>query len=307
MKKLMPEAYEERFLDKAQKSISIRLTEPKDLRLPERAARSHKYTVGRAVVVAGAEGYSGAPVLAANACERSGAGLTQLLVPRSIYPIAAIKCDGTVVTPIEADQSGAFARSAVRTVMEHVKKADACLVGPGIGLGDGARAIVAQILRDAACPVILDADAITIASAHPWLLEKSRAPLVLTPHEGEFKRIGGSLENGRLAGAAAFARAYDPVTLVLKGFGTLVCRAQEISVNPTGSAALAKGGSGDVLSGLLCALLAQGLDPLQSAQTAAYLHGLAGDLAAEALGMYSVTPSDVIRYLPEAFKTVPQK
>ncbi|MBR1567288.1 MAG: NAD(P)H-hydrate dehydratase, partial [Oscillospiraceae bacterium] len=139
---------------------------------------------------------------------------------------------------------------------------------------------------------------------HMDWIASSKVPLVLTPHEGEFRRLGGELSAGRLAGALKFAERYPNAVLVLKGFGTLICAGETVTVNPTGSPAMAKGGSGDVLCGILCALLAQGFEPMSAARTAGYLHGLAGDLAAAELGEYSVTPSDLIRELPAAFQEV---
>lgn len=299
---LTPGEYTARFADPC--SCAVHMTEAADLDLPERGLRSHKYTHGRALIFAGAEGFSGAAALAANACERGGAGLTHLVVPRSIYSIAAIKCDGAVVTPLEADAAGGFAESAAETALPLLQKADACLIGPGLGRGKGARALLAQVLRHAACPLVVDADALTLLGDHLWMIDRCPAPLLLTPHEGEFRRIGGNLAQGRSHGALEFGAQHPNAVLLLKGFGTLVCRGDTLSVNPTGSPALAKGGTGDVLAGLLCALLAQGMDALNAARCGAYLHGLAGDLAAAETGPYSLTPSDVIRYFPQAFQNV---
>lgn len=304
MKCLTPRDYEQQFSDRSAADAAVMVTEAADLHLPAREKRSHKYSNGRALIIAGAEGYSGAPVLAANACERSGAGLTRLIVPRSIYFIAAVKCDGAVVTPLDADRSGALSGRAPEALLPYLNSATACLIGPGLGLGEGARALVSYALHETSSPLILDADALTVAGKYPWMLEKCHEPMILTPHEGEFERLGGDLSNGRLAGALAFSEAHENIILVLKGHGTLVCQGGQAFVNPTGSPALAKGGTGDVLAGILCALLSQGFDPLWSARCAAYLHGLAGDLAAQETGEYSLTPSDVIRYLPAAFKTI---
>ena len=305
MKRLNAKNYESMFQDQAGAGVNVDLLEKADVTLPKRNVFGHKYSFGRALILAGAEGYSGAPVLAANACERSGAGLTQLVVPRSIYPIAAMKCDGAVVRPFDADNAGGFSRSAAEAVLPLLAEANACLIGPGLGRNDGARNLVLSVIRDAACPVILDADALTlVGSSSLRLLDKAHAPLIITPHEGEFKRLGGDVSKGRLAGAAAFCGVHPSVVLVLKGHGTLISRGKNNAVNMTGSAALAKGGTGDVLAGILCALLAQGVDPLEAARSAVYLHGLAGDLAEAETGAWSLAPSDVIRYLPEAFKSI---
>lgn len=285
-------------------SFTLHLTEREDCLLPRRKPVSHKYSYGRALVVAGAVGYSGAPVLAANACEQGGAGLTQLLVPESIWTVAACRCDGAVVRPAPSGADGGFSEAAVEQLLPLLAQADACVIGPGLGRGQGAARLVEAALREASCPLILDADALAVCAARPELLERCRASVLLTPHEGEFRRLGGDLNAGRLAGALSYTAAHSRVLLLLKGFGTLVCRGTEVTVNPTGSPALAKGGSGDVLAGLLCALLAQGFGPLFAARCAAYLHGLAGDLARAELGEYSVNPSDIIRFLPAAFRAL---
>lgn len=284
--------------------FSLGLIQPEDCSLPRREATSHKYNYGRALIIAGSTGFSGAAALAANACERGGAGLTRLMVPESIYAIAAARCDGAVVTPVPADGKGAVSAGAVPLILSQLEHANACAIGPGLGLGDDQAALVEAVLRNAACPVVLDADALTICSREPELISLCRAPVILTPHGGEFRRLGGDLAAGRLAGALGFCAGHGEVILVLKGHGTLVCRGREAAVNPTGSAAMAKGGSGDVLTGLLCALLAQGFEPLFSARCAVYLHGLAGDLACGEKGEYSVTPSDIVDRLPEVFKSV---
>ena len=306
MKALPLEEYSERFDDKSRPAVpfSLTLTEAADLSLPRRAPRSHKYTYGRAVLIAGCRGFSGAPVLAANACERAGAGLTHLLVPESIYTVAAARCDGAVVTPLPSGDDGGFSLSAAGALRPVLKTADVCCIGPGLGVGPGSAALAEAVLAYGRCPLILDADALRVCAAQPALLDNYGAPVILTPHEGEFLRMGGRLDDGRLAGALRFTREHPGVILVLKGHGTLVCRGGEAAVNPRGTPAMAKGGSGDVLAGVLAALLAQGFDAWFAARCAVYLHGLAGELAAGKLGEYCVTPSDLTAALPEAFRAV---
>ena len=226
--------------------------------LPARKPVSHKYSYGRALIIGGSTGFSGAPALTANACERSGAGLTHLMVPESIYPIAAVKCDGAVVTPLPSGDDGRMAKEALDAILPVLEKADACAVGPGLGQNEAARRIVENVIKNAGCPLVLDADALTACGKNMDVLNGCQVPTVLTPHEGEFRRIGGDLSQGRLQGALAFSKEFRNAVLVLKGYGTLVCRDGEASVNLTGGPALAKGGSGDVLCGILCALLAQG-------------------------------------------------
>ena len=305
MKRLSRAEYEQLFSDFGSQSAepyAPLFPSASDFRLPQRKPVSHKYSYGRALIIAGSVGFSGAPVLAANACERSGAGLTHLVVPDAIYPIAASRCDGAVVTPLQSAEGGSLSMHALDRLLPLLERASACVIGPGLGLGDDSETIVAEVIRSAKCPLVLDADALTICGRTPGLLSSCPSPLILTPHEGEFRRLGGDLSGGRLAGALSFCAAHGEVILILKGHGTLVCRGGEVSVNPTGSPAMAKGGSGDVLCGILCALLAQGFDPLFSSRCAVFLHGLAGDLARDALGEYCVTPSDLVRFLPGAFR-----
>ena len=303
MKELSLEEYQALFSDSAEQAAAKPfLAEKEDYLLPHRRQQTHKYSYGRALTIAGSVGFSGAPVLAANACEKSGAGLTTLMIPESIYAIAAVRCDGAVVTSLPATGRGSLSSDAVSAILPVLEKSSACAIGPGLRTGDESAEVVAEIIRHAKCPLILDADALTVCGEHPELLSTCSAPLILTPHEGEFRRIGGETAHGRLHGALAFTEAHPEVILVLKGYGTLICQGSKAVVNPTGSPAIAKGGSGDVLCGILCALLAQGFEPFFAAGCAAYLHGRAGDLAAEKLGEYSVTPSDIIAALPDAFK-----
>ena len=307
MKNLKWEEYKGRFFDIGEKkpeNCVLKLAEQSDCMLPAREPVSHKYSYGRALLIGGKTGYSGAPVLAANACERSGAGLTQLVVPDSIYAVAASRCDGAVVTPAQSDESGGFSAKALDTVLPLLTRADACVIGPGIGTGEGTGKLITEMIRKAECPLVLDADALTYCGRNPEVLQNCRAPLILTPHEGEFRKLGGNLSEGRLAGAQMFTAAHENIILILKGYGTLVGRDRAFTVNPTGGPAMAKGGSGDVLCGILCGLLSQGFDTLFSSWTAVYLHGLAGDMAAAEVGEYSVTPSDLIRFLPKAFVKV---
>ena len=303
MKPINIQEYVSRFHDTGdmnQDEISLSLIE--EPAFPARKPVSHKYSYGRALIIGGSKGYSGAPALAANACERSGAGLTQLMVPENVYTIAATKCDGAVVSPLPANVNGAVSRDALETILTALKTASACAIGPGLGHDKDAEFIVEHTVRNASCPLILDADAITIAGRNPELLKSAKAPLILTPHEGEFRRLGGDLSNGRLAGVLNFSKKYPETILILKGYGTLVSFGKNVSVNPTGGPAMAKGGSGDVLCGIICALAAQGYDPLYAAISGVNIHGAAGDLADEQFGQFSVTPSDLIRFLPEVFR-----
>ncbi len=307
MKKLTGKEYGDLFsetVDSALLSYPVNLAEASDCILPKRKAKSHKYSYGRALIIGGSAQYSGAPALAANACEKSGAGLTRLMVPEGIHTIAAIKCDGTVVTPLQETGTGHIDEASIPMILEHLKKSSACVIGPGLGLEESVQTVVESVIFEAECPLVIDADALTITGKNMDLLQSRRFPTILTPHAGEFKRLGGNIAAGRLEAVVKFTQMYPNLVLILKGYGSLIGFRGEITVNPTGSPAMAKGGSGDVLSGILCGLLAQGIASADAAKCAVYLHGLAGDLAKEKFGEYSVTPGDLIRALPEAFKTV---
>ena len=275
-----------------------------DVTLPRRRRDTHKGDYGRDLIIAGSVGFSGAPVLSARAASAAGAGLVSLGVPEAIYTIAAVKLSEEMPFPLPCSAGGALGGLAVYAILDRLKKADVCLVGPGLGQSQAISEIVFSILKNAAVPVILDADGINAVSGNIDILDEVTAPVILTPHDGEFKRLGGELDGGRLDAARRFATAHGCI-LVLKGHRTITALPDgALYVNTTGGPALAKGGTGDVLAGMIAALVGQGF-PLKDAVLAAvYLHGLAGDLCARRLGEYSVTASDVIAALPEAVKSV---
>ena len=193
---------------------------------------------------------------------------------------------------------------AAEDVLRRLENADVCLIGPGLGRGPGVTEFVLRILRDAKCQIILDADGINAISGHISILRETVRPCVLTPHDGEYARLGGSTAEGRLASVHGFAQQ-NRCILVLKGFGTLTASPDgAVRVNTTGNPGMATGGSGDVLAGITAGLCAQLSDAADAAAFAVFLHGLAGDFAAEEYGQYSMTPTDLIGALPRAFKSV---
>ncbi|MDR0862420.1 MAG: NAD(P)H-hydrate dehydratase [Oscillospiraceae bacterium] len=268
-----------------------------DVTLPRREPDTHKGDYGKLLIAAGCRDYMGAPVIAARAATRAGAGLVFLGVPTEILPIVAAKCDGEVV----------FAYDGVSDALKaRLDKCDAALIGCGMGDTPETFAMVAAALRGN-IPLILDADGINALSGHIDVLDEAACSVVLTPHEGEFTRLGGDLSAGRLAAAVKFAAEHGCV-VILKGYSTVVAFPDGSAyINTTGSPAMAKGGMGDALAGVLAALIAQGF-PLKDACIAAvYLHGLAGDLAAERLGEYALAPGDVIAALSDSFKSVTER
>ena len=257
--------------------------------LPQRQLDGHKGTFGKLLIVGGAVGYTGAPYLTASAAARTGCGLVSLGVPKTIWPIEAAKCVSAMPFPLP-DKHGRLSPKAKEEILERAAGCDAVALGPGLGRGDGVTELV------------LDADGINALGGHIDVLDARRDRItVLTPHDGEFTRIGGDLTgSNRLGAARAFGAAHGCV-LVLKGHRTLTAApAGNVLVNTTGNSGLAKGGSGDVLTGIVAALLAQGATAVRAAAVGVWLHGRAGDLAAERLTPYGMTPEDVVSSLPAA-------
>lgn len=268
--------------------------------LPERDPFGHKGSFGKVLLLCGSRGFTGAAYLAAMGALRSGAGLVYLGVPESIYAIEAVKLNEPVVFPLP-DKEGKLSADAIPQILERLPTMDAVLVGCGLGISEGTLAVVKAALENAACPVVLDADGINVLSGHMDILRGRQYPTILTPHDGEFRRVGGSVGDDRMASAGAFASEFGCV-LLLKGHRTCITDGQTGYVNGTGNPGMAVGGSGDVLAGILTGLLGQGIEPLKAAACAAWLHGAAGDLCASELGQYAMLPTDMLSALPRLLK-----
>ena len=274
---------------------------PEDIHLPRRQPDSHKGDYGRCLIIAGSVGYTGAPALCARAASRMGAGLVFLGVPESIYSIMAAKLDEEMPFPLPDDSGGRLAAGAANEILRRSEECDAVLIGPGLGMSPGIVELVEALLQNVKAPVVLDADALNAIAGNSDVLRTAACPLILTPHPGEFARLGGDLSGrDRLGVARDFAQSHGCV-LVLKGHKTITALPDGTAyINTTGGPAMAKGGSGDVLAGMIAALAGQKF-PIKDAATAAvYLHGLAGDLCAVEYGEYSVTASDITAMLPKA-------
>ena len=268
--------------------------------LPDRDPWAHKGTFGRILLLCGSRGYTGAAALAAMGALRSGAGLVYLGVPACIYEIEAVKLTEPIVFPLP-DERGMFAEDAVESIASWLKKMDAVLIGPGLGQSAGTHAITKMVLEQFPGPVVLDADGINVISAHKDILRERTGPLILTPHDGEFLRLAGTLGDDREAAAIALARDLGAVVL-LKGHRTLITDGHILYENHTGNPGMAVGGCGDVLSGIIVSLCGQGIDPLEAAACGAWLHGAAGDRCAQDLGQYGMLPTDMLNVLPRLMK-----
>lgn len=274
--------------------------------LKPRPDDAHKGTMGTLLSICGCYGMAGACLLSSRAALRSGIGLLKCALPRSIYPIAAGSIWESVYLPLDETPDGKTAAANLPFLLE--QKADAVLIGCGLSVCDDTRALVRGFLTHCEKPMLLDADALNCIADDPSVLRRVKAPVILTPHPAEMGRLcgvsAGAVNADRENTAKAFAAAYH-VTVVLKGAGTVTAAPDgRAVVNTTGNSGMATGGSGDVLAGICASLLAQGGDPFDCAAAAVYLHGLAGDLAAERLGKISMLPTDLLDALPQAFLSV---
>jgi ADP-dependent NAD(P)H-hydrate dehydratase len=283
-------------------------------RLPEREPVSHKGDYGRALLVGGSRGMSGAIALAGMATLRSGAGLVTLAVPRSVQDVVAAM-EPSYMTFGLLDDDGQIDRAAADAVIKLAAKATAVALGPGLGRSDALAELVAELYAAIAVPMVVDADALVALAERRDALARPGGPRVLTPHPGEFARLTGrspdaasqiaSTNDRHRSEAASELAARDSTgrtVAVLKGHRTIVADAHRASVNQTGNPGMATGGSGDSLTGIITGLMCQGLSPWDAARLGVHLHGLAGDLAARQLGQVSLIARDLIDYLPAAFR-----
>lgn len=268
--------------------------------LPQRDPWGHKGSFGKVLLLCGSRGFTGAAYLAARGALRVGTGLVFAGVPESIYPIEAVKMTEPVVFPLP-EGDGKLSERAVEPILERLPGMDVVLIGCGLGISEGTRTVVKAVLDTAKCPVVVDADGISLLSGHMDILRGRREPTVLTPHDGEFARVGGAIGEDRMASAAEFARE-NRCVLLLKGHQTCVTDGKTGYRNRTGNAGMAVGGSGDVLAGMIAGLLGQGMSPLEGAACAAWLHGAAGDLCAWELGQRAMLPTDMLDALPRLLK-----
>ena len=268
--------------------------------LPDRPVCAHKGDFGKILLLCGSRGYTGAAALSAMAALRTGAGLVYLGVPESVYSILATKLLEPVVFPLP-DSDGKLSADCLKYLGGMFAALDAILIGPGLGQSEQVLSVVKYILKEFNGPVVVDADGINVLCKHKDVLRGRTYPTILTPHEGEFQRLGGELHQGRIASSCALATDLGCV-VVLKGHETVITDGKTVYVNPTGNSGMAVGGSGDVLAGMIVSLIGQGIQPLVAAAAAAWIHGAAGDICAEKLGQYAMLPSDMLDAMPRLLK-----
>lgn len=279
---------------------------PQIPKLAPRRRDAHKGDFGRVLIVGGSVGMAGAPALAAGAALRGGAGLVKVACPEAVLPTVAgcVPCATSMALP--GDAAGRIAARAADAIIEESQRQDVVALGPGVGRSDELVAIVQTLLAGIDKPMVIDADGLNNLSEISEWPNLRAGPLVLTPHPGEMKRLlaaaGLSIDiDDREKTVRAFA-AWCGQVVVLKGAGTLVCEGDRVYRNRTGNPGMATGGTGDVLTGLIAALIGQGLSPFDAAVLGVHLHGSAGDIAARALGQVSLIASDLIDHLPAAIR-----
>lgn len=279
-----------------------RLVTNEMVRLPRRERDSHKGDYGKLLIVAGSEGYTGAPVFAAQGALRSGAGLVYLGVPRDVYPVVATRCSSAMPFPLPDDPE---------QLVERARSCDVVLAGPGMGRSPRAQQIVFRLMEDIEEPLVLDADGLNALEGQTQRLRARTGLTVLTPHDGEFARLAGcSLPlNDRVEQAAELAQETGCV-VVLKGHETRTVDPQgRVWRNTTGNPGMAKGGSGDILAGMIASLLGQKQltgcvsCPGELVAWAVYLHGAAGDAAAAQYGEYGMLPDDTLAAVAGVLQT----
>lgn len=266
---------------------------------------SNKGTLGSLLCICGSYGMAGAAIMAGKAALRCGIGLLKIAVPKSIYPVCATNILESVYYPLEETSNGVISSKNTDFLLEMCEKSSAVVIGCGLSVCDDTKNLVQSVITNCKKPLVIDADALNCICNKPEILKNLKAPAIITPHPGEMARLLHStpktVNSNRENTAIDFAKKFDVVT-VLKGAGTIIASPDgEVYINHTGNSGMATGGSGDVLSGIIGSLLAQGAAPINAAAAGVFLHGTIGDLAAEKLGKISMLPTDMIDMIPTAY------
>jgi NAD(P)H-hydrate epimerase len=274
-------------------------------RLAPRSADSNKGDFGRVLIVAGSRGMTGAAILCGRAALRGGAGLVKLAVPAEVLPIVAAGDPCYMTVPLTQDADGRLDFASLAEIFAQEESQSVMAIGPGLGRGPELARFLPELVGKTARPIVLDADGLNAFTGQAAMLHTAGMPLIVTPHPGEFARLIGtdtrSVQARREELAVRFAQEHRLV-VVLKGHGTIVTDGRRIYRNATGNPGMSTGGTGDVLTGLIVALVAQGLEPFAAAQLGVYLHGRAGDLARDQIGEVSLIATDLLDYLPAAIR-----
>jgi NAD(P)H-hydrate epimerase len=277
-------------------------------KLKPRARNAHKGDFGKVCIIAGSIGMSGAAAIAGRAALRAGAGLVRVATPKSVLPIVASIEPSFTTVPLPEDSSGRMAANAVNTILNLIPENDCFAFGPGVGIAHGVCLVLQRLLAQKGLRLIIDADGLNnLSKINDWP-EQTKADVILTPHPGEMKRLWAGLFRkplpaDRRSQAVELANK-TKTTVVLKGAGTVVTDGQQVYINNTGNPGMATAGAGDVLTGVIAALIGQGPNNFDAAALGVYVHGLAGDIAAKKMGQISLIATDIIESLGEAFRKI---
>ncbi|MBQ8539298.1 MAG: NAD(P)H-hydrate dehydratase [Ruminococcus sp.] len=275
--------------------------------LPKRPDDANKGTMGTLLSICGSYSMAGACTLSSLSALRSGVGLLKVALPKSIYPIVSSSVYEAVFLPLDESEKGTVTANSLDFLLENAEKCTAVMLGCGLKLCEETVEFVEKFVSSCTIPMLIDADGINAIFMNIDVLTQSKADIVLTPHPKEMSRISGLsvefIQSNRVEIAEKIARKLG-VTIVLKGKDTVVTDGVRTRINKTGNCGMAKGGSGDVLSGVIASLMAQGLDSFEACCVGVYIHGLCGDLAAKDLSKIAMLPRDLVNYLPKAFKIV---
>lgn len=271
--------------------------------LKTRNPKGDKFAFGSALIIAGSEGYTGAPYFASMAASRSGVGLVRLLTPESIWNVEAIKLNEVMVAPLEDDNDGRISSKATDTIIEYAKKSNAILIGPGCGINKGLLSVLKTLLTVLKIPLVIDADALNVLSEDIEILKYAVSDVILTPHKKEFARLYKQKIIPNNTTLQHFAFDHN-VTIVYKEAETRIASKDNRLIVNRGRAnsGMAKGGSGDILSGMIASFLAQGYNSTDAAILGVYIHSLAGEEAKKEKGEYSMLPSDVLFHIATVMK-----
>jgi len=274
-------------------------------KLKPRAVDAHKGDFGKVCIIAGSVGMSGAAALAGRSALRAGAGLVRVATPKSVLPVVASIEPSFTTIALPEDSAGRISAKAINSILNAVSENDALAFGPGIGVSSELQSVLQSLLEQKQVRLIIDADGLNnLTKIKDWPV-KLKAELILTPHPGEMKRLWSGVFRKELPGdrqEQASQLAQQTKTVVaLKGAGTVVTDGEKVYVNKTGNPGMATAGAGDVLTGAIAALMGQGLNNFDATVLGVYIHGLAGDIAAEKVGQVSLMATDIIETLPDAF------
>ena len=274
-------------------------------RILTRKADSHKGDYGKVLVLAGSPGMTGAAALTCLGALRSGAGLITLGIPKSLNAIMEVKLTEVMTCPLPETRMGTLSVRALKPLLSRIKQYDVLAIGPGLSQDVETQQLVRTLINNTSCPLVIDADGLNALVGYTEILAKKKSSVIITPHLKEFSRIfkvnTKRIQSHRKKSAAHYSLQYG-ITVVLKGNTTIVAEGKHCYCNTTGNPGLATGGSGDVLTGIIASFLGQGMKPFLAAQYAVYIHGLAADIAIRDKTQVSLIPSDLLDYLPRAFK-----